>query len=399
MDSYFSDEKKNFFIYTDRSTMKRINKKSFNSLHTKAMYKNGKLIYCNPLSDENIEKQKEELRRRYCYIYENAPLILAFMVHDCDDERFCDEVKKRLDFDFKEDEICLGRSLKYLSCFELLEDILLGDDSIHKNDLYVTVGKIRDHSNFYKSVKEYFNLDNGNIGPSKFDICMKLIIDSVYSLVKEQSNYRTAVYKKVNTGFVPLNDEDYLRGSSRMILSSELEDKFILLDCYYDILSFRNECGGSKNVINEKGLSFRLSNCTQTLVCCNPFLSGCASRKMELSYGFKSHIYFSLHDELPWMNNGICNSIHDVENGCGTDFFVKEEDIFYKDGKFGVICPCCGSIVKTGIVPGKFKDKIENRIKKRFSDDIFFERKIELLSELTSLTGDSEVKSLVKSKK
>ena len=157
---------------------------------------------------------------------------------------------------------------------------------------------------------------------------------------------------------------------------------------------------GFTNGFNSKKAPIRFS-----LVTRNKFIDALAITRynfgetIRLDSNFKEDIYFKFHDEIPRYHNAICNSIHGVNGGCNTEFFPKEEDIFYLDKKFIALCPCCGSRVSTGVLSRNHKSKIEARIKKRCMNDKDLDRKVSILSELISLGGTDYNKGKVKVKK
>ncbi len=374
---------RSYSIYTDTSRMKRRNGSidfiSSGNVPTRDLYH----MPIKPKKDKNNEIQKKFFDESYCYLYENPPYILYFIVNDLKDDNFSEEVKERIGFDFRDEYFLPKRDIKSLVVFELLEDMILGNDFKHKNVLETVVNQLRNYNSISEAFDKEFDFSS-NIGTSKYDECMRLLVDIVYSFVDSQ-NVSTKVYQKTHSGCIPV-PSFYNSSIERKIDTFEINSKKRALDSYYKVLSYRNCMGGGVS-IKDKGINYEFPIPERTLVSSNLYVKALQSffGINDITKSFEKSIYFKLHDELPWMNNCICNSIHGVEEGCGADFRVKEEDIFYRDDKFNVICPCCGAICTTGIMPGKFKDRIEERIKKRFVDDKFFDRKISLLSELYSM--------------
>ena len=382
----FDDKKrkyKSYSIYTDTSRMKRRNG-SIDFIYSG--YVPRRYLYHMPIipkKDKNNEIQKKFFDERYCYLYENAPYILFFIVNDLEDDNFSEEVKERIGFDFRYEPFLPKRDFKSLVIFEFLEDMFLGNDFKHKNVLENVIRQLRNYNSVSESFKKEFDFSS-NIGASKYDECMRLLVDIVYSFVDSQ-NVSTKVYQKTYSGCISV-PSPYNSRMERSLDYFEIKSKKKALESYYRVLSYSN-CLGGGSYLKDRGINYVFSPPERTLISSNLFI-----KAMQYFFGinditksFEKSIYFKLHDELPWNNNCICNSIHGVEDGCGADFRVQEEDIFYKDDKFNVICPCCGAICTTGIMPGKFKDRIEERIKKRFVGDKFFDRKISALSELYSM--------------
>lgn len=376
---------RSYSIYTDTSTLRR--KKSYKDYLSSGYSSRSEMdLFSRPKKTKKtreLEIQRKKFEERYCYLYENAPIILFFMVNDLGDDIFSEEVKRRTGFEFREKEAFLERSSKDLSCFVLLEDLFLGEE-IYGNYLNTFIETFHKHTFLSPKLSKEFDFSS-NIGIGKYDECMKLLVDIVYSFIDSECISTTLVYRKTSYGYQNVYNL-YNNTNELYIDNSSLLEKKKALSFYYDILGYRN-CRSGSVTFNDKGIDYRFIPAKKTLVRSNPFIKALQPSldTFSMTRSLGSSIYFKLHDEIPWINNCICNSIHGVENGCNTDFFVKEEDIFYKDDKFNVICPCCGAICTTGIGPGKFKEKIEERIKKRFIDDKYFDRKIAILSELHSM--------------
>ena len=236
---------------------------------------------------------------------------------------------------------------------------------------------------------------------------MKILVDSVYSFLLAQKKFEVYEAKKTNCGYMYIEDNS---GRRYRLHNYDIDLKFDAINLYYSILSYRNNRNNKNvkldkgmknlqfaNVANEKKVPIRFS-----LVGRNKFLEAFSTTisnifvRVNLSNVFNSDIYEKVHDEIPYFYNAICNKIHGVENGCNTDFFLQEEDIFYLNDGFKTLCPCCGALVETDIMNRYHKRQIEERIKKRSLEDLNLERKVSLLSELISLNGVDYNKDMVK---
>lgn len=381
-----------------------------NKVDTKKSYfKASNMILPKYFEDNSSNKWLNELSSRYCNLYKNAHLIIAFMADYLPDS-FKDEVYERTGFrPSKKYLYCPDITLKNyrgLTVLEILEDYMLGYDTQNSSDLEKIIASIKKNPDInIDYVLRHFNQDESNIGFSKFDEAMKILIDLVYSFVKAQKSFGVKEASKTTHGY-------QIQGKEK-IPDYVLDCKLDALERYYSILEFRNSYEdssyrferGMKSLNFSTGFYDRKVLFRFSLVGKNKFINALAITRYSLGEvihikpQFKEEIYFKFHDEIPRYHNAICNSIHGVNGGCNTEFFPKEEDIFYLDKKFIALCPCCGSRVSTGVLSRNHKSKIEARIKKRCMDDKDLDRKVSILSELISIGGTDYNKGKVKVKK
>ena len=340
---------------------------------------------------------------------ENDALIIAF-ISDYLPDSFKDEVYERTGFQPSREYLyCPDITLKDyrgLTVLEILEDYMLGNDTSNSSDLEKIIISIKKNPDInIDSVLRHFNYDEPNIGFSKFDEAMKILLDLVYSFVKAQKDLGTKEASKTIHGYQIKSDEK--------IPEYVINYKLDTLERYYSILRFKNsyeDSGynlerGMKSLKFTSGFSDKKVRFRFSLVGNNKFLNAFAMSRdslqevIHLKPGFRESIYFKFHDEIPRSHNAICNGNHGVVSGCNTDFYPKEEDIFYIDKKFIALCPCCGSRVTTVFLSVNHRAKIENRIKKRCMEDKDLDRKLTLLSELIKIDGTSYNKGKVKVKK
>ena len=384
---YNNDLKRNYSIYTDRSNMK------------KKYYKD--VVILPKYSDVHPEvKWLNELEKRYCNLYKNAPLIIGF-ISDYMPDSFKEEVFNRTGFKPSREymyssDITLV-NFRGLTPLEILEDYMLGYDTKHSSDLerIIALNKKHPDKNVEKALKE-FDFSKGNIGFSKFDEAMKILLDIVYSFIQAQKETGVNLAEKTDHGYSVLDGSGYIPG---YILNSKLD----ALERYYSILEFRNDrenkfyklSRGIDSLNFTGGFSSKKAPIRFSLVTRNKFIDALAITRysfggvIRLDSNFKEDIYFKLHDEIPRYHNARCNNLYVVGEFCDAEFFPREEDIFYVDNEFISICPCCGSRVKTGVMSRHHQSKIEARIRKRSLEDPGLDRKLTLLSELIKLGGVS----------
>lgn len=378
---------RSYSIYTDRSNMKR------------KSYKDS--IILPKHSDVHPEvKWLNELEKRYCNLYKNAPLIIGFIA-DYMPDSFKEEVFRRTGFkpsyEYMYSPDIVLNMYRGLTPLEILEDYMLGYDTKNSSDLERIIAFNKKHPNKnMERVFEYFDFTKGNIGFSKFDEAMKILLDIVYSFVQAQKNSGAYPASKTEHGYSRLDSDGYI---PEYILNSKLD----ALERYYSILEYRNDRDnkyyklsrgmdalGFTNGFNSNKAPIRFS-----LVTRNKFIDALAiyrysfGEAIRLDSNFKEDIYFKLHDEIPRYHNARCNELHVSGSYCDAEFFPREEDIFYVDDKFVAICPCCGSRVTTGVMSRHHKNQIEARIRKRSIEDPDLDRKLTILSELIKLGGVS----------
>lgn len=384
---YNNDLKRSYSIYTDRSNMKR------------KYYKD--VVILPKHSDVHPEvKWLNELEKRYCNLYKNAPLIIGF-ISDYMPDSFKEEVFNRTGFKASREymyspDITLI-NFRGLTPLEILEDYMLGYDTKHSSDLekIIAINKKHPDKNVEKALKE-FDFSKGNIGFSKFDEAMKILLDIVYSFIQAQKETGVNLAEKTDHGYSVLDGSGYIPG---YILNSKLD----ALERYYSILEFRNDrenkfyklSRGIDSLNFTGGFSSKKAPIRFSLVTRNKFIDALAITRysfggvIRLDSNFKEDIYFKLHDEIPRYHNARCNNLYVVGEFCDAEFFPREEDIFYVGNEFISICPCCGSRVKTGVMSRYHQSQIEARIRKRSLEDPVLDRKLTLLSELIKLGGVS----------
>lgn len=357
-----------------------------------------------------IDNAKEELIRRYKYLYENAYFILAPYMYEQSEEEF----KKMVDEYFKKyNNSILKKPLIYLkinildNINSLLEEFLLSDKPMEESSLYKMIESKRNDKNYLDKVKKGLELvekDNANINDNMFKTKLSIweVLRKVSEYIEEQSGdlknkerklyvldqyYRIARYQN--------NGKIYTSGRKL-----NLHDVSSLVLPLHEREPFRD-----KNDIGIKNNSFI------STIFSAPYYEDNWSIFTE---GEKQQVYLLYHDELPcdleieckleeeYLQTMIESRLYRPENTnpCGESFVIKEEEIFVDPDdvlyRYYQVCPHCGYIVNIPkeILSDGIKQRIEERCKK---DDKLF-RKMFLYSELFSLDKAStkEQKKLLK---
>lgn len=342
---------------------------------------------------ENVTEQKDVLSERYLFLYQNSPLILSYILSQGINSSLAKAIIKRSGISIESIDKCQKIKVSKdadIDILELLEDFLLGDGT-YPEYLLSSFCKELNRQDIFLSVKNDFDLEKGNIGIGKFDSCMKTILDIVHSFVSSQEDNKTDVYIAAYNG---------VYSKDIKVSKEDISDKLEALDRYYDILAYRNTKENNFK-FNDKGLGIKL-NVNRSLVNHGLFIGAfCSQRSIGswwhnryyLDEDKKRDIYFDLHDELPW-NLSVKCLING--NGCRMSFSLVEEDIIFHENDYKCICPCCGNLINVYIPEFSRKEKIMSRIKQRFKNDEDLNRKLSIISELSSIGGLDIVKQKVK---
>lgn len=340
---------------------------------------------------ENLEKQKEYLSSRYKFIYQNSPLILAYIL-SLNILPSLASIIKRCGITINEDDKNLIKldSKTDVNIFEALEEYLIGDGNYADYLLFNLCEKIKS-KDIFLDVKKEFDLKNGNIGIGKYDQCMKTVLDIVYSFISRQDEAKTNLCSL--TFFGAIKEEGKISERLRLY-------KLEALNRYYDIWAYRNSKDNSfKFGVDDKGIKIIFS-VDRSVVCGSSFIDAFRSyhsigsfwtNNYYLELEEKRKIYFKFHDELPWNFESYC-----IGKKCHSKFSLKEEDIIYHRDNFICICPNCGGINGVNLSDLPNSEKISERIRNRFKDDDKLDRKLALISELYFVGGIDIVKQKVK---
>lgn len=328
---------------------------------------------------------KQELIKRYKYLYENASFILAPFIYEQTKEEF--EQYKKI-YPFKKPLIYLKINLlgNINSAFE---EFLLSDKKVEDTKLYQLVKIGRNNKEYLNQVQKGLKLiQKGNEGkPKSCLITMDVldILNKTYNYIEEQSG-------------------DLINKNN----------KLKVLDEYYRIASYKNDGKIYKNRENsdlllQKREPIRSKN--DVGITNNFFITSVLStphHKNNLSIFTeeeKQKVYLQYHDELPCDLGTICrkdSTLPEISrpnntDPCGMIFTIKEEEIFKdENNKYYQLCPYCGYIVN---IPERvLSNGIKKRIEDRCNKDDKLYRKMYLYSELFSLDTKStnEQKKLLK---
>lgn len=341
-----------------------------------------------------LEKAKEELVKRYKYIYENAYLIVAPYMYEQTEEEF---KKSKEKFGFDKPYIYL--KLDYKNDINILfEDFLFTDTPMEESILYETTENKKNNKKYLEKVKNGMQLvEKANEGK---DAIMHIKLDhwsilcAVARYIEEQSG---DLKNKVNK--MKVLDEYFRIGrykNNGKIYTSGIKpdlhdfDSIVLPKKEIEPRRDRNDIGIKKNkfittISNSPKFEYNNSIFTERE---------------------KQEIYLGYHDELPndleincsieeeYIETLIETRLRRPENTkpCGENFIIKENEIFVNPNdhlyRYYQICPHCGFIVN---IPKEIlSDGLKQRIEDRCSKDDKLFRKMYLYSELFSLDRLSE---------
>lgn len=338
-----------------------------------------------------------ELKNRYCFLYENAPLILAcftngfsLLGHVLGTDNYLilrDEVKKQMGF--VETSKCYNLRESHDFIY-LMEEAFLGDKKIEDTELYsiIKMLKTKEYMNVFYDLKREYDISEVDIcrDVHDFDKAFRILLECVRVFVNSQ--------KPATKVPGEIRDLYFYR-------------KFDVLQRYYEIQRYRmSDLGLIDDNLEEYRFNFTLDKIPDmSLVKESDFLLGLAkfggdaSLREVVPSSLKRELYFKYHDIVPWDSKVECcsdDSIQRPSNSfpCGTSFVVNEGDIFFYENKFFELCPDCKYIVRVedSLIP----KRVSKRIIDKFYADKTVYRKNYLLSELTFLDSDNRVLSKIK---
>ena len=331
--------------------------------HRPVVIRNGEII--DPKSEENIIKQKEEFKKRFCFIYENSKELIEF---GC-------PINKHLGFNF----------------MKWLEHLLLGNVPLEETYLYK---KFNEEKKKEEEQLEYTTMrvrhtiwNRARVIGDRSKETWELLSHLVYyiSSRKNVNSYNNRkelealdeyfrVLRYSNDGIewtsgYELNGADLMH--SLFLFQAEREE---IVD-YFDTPEFEG---------NE-------------FISC--FASGPTDKgSVRLTEKEKQELYLKYHDELPWDFIVSCSknekiSLPSVCTPCNNSVLVQENDIFVDDNdNFYCMCNRCGYIIAIQ------KEGIKSTVQKRIIDrcdpkkDLF--RKMVIYSELQALDREDGIKVL-----
>lgn len=337
----------------------------------------------------NLQQAKEELIKRYKYLYLNAPFILAPYMHEQTQNELEKYNKKHK---IKREKPLITLELTDNNTLYIFEEFLLSNIKMEESTLYKTIELNRNNIEYLKKVqKGYLLVEKTNTNRNKFlkiTLDISDILSRVYDNIFEQSANTTNIRK------------------------------LKVIDEYYRIYRYQNDgktriSGHNLSILDVSSVSIPLHN-THPIrnnktanIENNEFINLISNRHKVNSNGShfteaeKQSIYLEFHDELPWNLEITCDIEEEYiktlietrlsrpENTipCKEKFYIKEEEIFINPNdklyRYYQLCPHCGYIVN---IPKEIlSEGIKQRIEERCQKDPYLFRKMFLYSELKKL--------------
>ena len=350
----------------------------------------------------DLEYAKQELVRRYKYLYENAYFILAPYMYEQTEEEFqndTDELYKKV-----VNKPLIHLRINRLDNINLLfEEFLLSDKPMESTSLYQMVECKKFDKDYLDKVKKGLALVEKANGDKEVDELFVSYFEQKLDIWKVLEKY-----------------SDYLIEQSGDL--NNKEKKLYVLDQYYRIARYKNDgkiyvsgrrldfpdvssliidLHERKPIRDKKDVGIK-NNSFISAICSAPYYEDNFSIFTE---GEKQQIYLKYHDELPcdleincdieeeYVKLLIDTRLSRPENtkACGESFVIREKEIFVdpydKLYRYYQLCPKCGYIVN---IPKEIlSEGIRKRIEDRCSKDEKLFRKMFLYSELFSLDNAS----------
>ena len=338
------------------------------------------------------EFAKQELVKRYKYLYKNAHFILAPFMHEQTNEEYLIS-KRKFKKEFNKELYSPIISLKFdfnNPLVPVLEEFLLSDITIENSTLYQKLEREKNNKDYLEKVKKGLELVDKNNKDKDFEpLMLKLDLYKIFGTVVSYLEEQSGDLKNKN-------------------------NKLLVLDEYYRILRYQNN---GKTYVSGRNLS--IYDCDSLIIPLNKHIPSREKTdigvtknsfitriinipRYEDNWGVfteneKQTIYLEFHDELPWDLEINCNqnkmiiptSLPDIENTtpCGESFLIKEKEIFINPidpiYRYYQLCPHCGYIVN---IPKEIlSDKIKEIIEKRCQEDSNLFKKMYLYSQLCYL--------------
>lgn len=346
-----------------------------------------------------LDQAKQELVKRYRYLYENAYFILAPFMYEETNEEFEKRLKEQQEkygTNFATEPLIYLNIGRLDSTNLLFEEFLLSEKPMEESTLYKFIERKRNDKEYLDQVKYGLTLlEKENAGKTSFLYTIDIwkILSKTWDYIKEQSG-----------------DLD------------NKKNKLRVLDEYCRIGRYQNN-----GKVYTSGRDLNLHDCNSLIIEKNPrqpfrdkkdigirknsFIKTIASApRYEDNWSIfteseKQQIYLDYHDELPcdleitcaieeeYIKTMIETRLYRPENTepCGENFVISEEEIFVNPNdrlyRYYQLCPHCGFIVN---IPKEIlSDGIKQRIEDRCSKDDKLFRKMFLYSELFSLDKKS----------
>ena len=340
---------------------------------------------------------KEELIKRYCYIYENAEHILAPYM-----EEYTSNEKRRFKQLLDEKKVIGLKQLPQQLLLDL-ESFLLSDTPYVDSVFYLSLENKKLSVEYLEQEKNGLALVKKN-NDATFSPFLQIKLDIWVLLTK----LRRFIDCQLSD---PYNRVDKLHALDEYFKIARYKNDGRVWVSGYDIafMDFKNDRGGfyvshlEPYYSREKNdIGLEESKFVDYLI--NPINLN-KDNDSILTEREKQEIYLRYHDELPWNMEKTCEYEEEYiplmielrmqrpehTSPCGEKFYVKEDEIFVNPDdslyRYYQLCPHCGYIVniRKEILPDAVKQRIEDRCVK---DPNLF-RKMYLYSELFSLENQS----------
>lgn len=330
------------------------------------------------------EEIKQELIKRYKFIYENALFILA--PYMCEKEN---TLYKNTDI---KTVICLNSLPREFLL--LIESFLLSDIEMEESGLYRFIEIHNSDPEYLKRYKKGLELlERRNMQYEYEELQLNLncsyLLQLIYNFVSKQS----CDIKNKNNKLLVI--DEYAR-INRYKNDGKIWISGVHLMCK-DIANYTNYNSSSVILGNHKKF---MRDKNDVGLKSSLFIKYISNMRKHYEYNYsilteeeKQKIYLEYHDELPWDLEIKCVFDNDDlerpynTNPCLEFFYIKEEDIFInpnlKDYRYYQVCPHCGFIVN--IPDNILSEGIKKRIEDRCKNDSMLFRKMYLYSELYSL--------------
>ena len=336
---------------------------------------------------EKVDFYKDEFIKRYTYLYKNSAYILAPFMY----EETKEEMKKR---NIKYQELNLDivgtKPLIYLKVddktLSLLEEFLLSDKEMINSELYKKIEYLKESNKYYADVE--FGL---SLLEKKNQRCLsffktKLDLWKVLCEVRKYIQNQSGDEKNKKLKLEVL--DEYFRvnrySNDGKVWTSGFDLTFHDISHFdnFSMVSSNREVIPSRNILDIGVLNNGFIN-----FFANTSIFKNRRNSFHFSEEEKQKIYLNVCDELPWNLKGLCigkrmepsvslDMGYPVLNGinsCGSEFVVKEEDIFIDENSnkeveeedFYQLCPECGYMVRvTDYIKNiNVKKRIINRCK------------------------------------
>lgn len=361
------------------------------------------------LDEAMYKRYKYSLINRYNYLYKYAAFVLAQLIyeHKNDLPGLCEDVTRITGIDISNDTFFDRQYVfnsKNLSIFHLVEEFLFSDQYYEDTELFKLIENIKiSVPSVYDSVRNDFLITDKNVGVNKKDIAMQVLLELMRSHIFNQDYKTTSVVRRVHNDYERHIDLSFLPFVGENVTSIDKGYKQAALDQYLSICCYRNSGYGKRNISNLL-VNYQLPGIRErSLIGNNKFLKAIWDLDGKLTFDEIRDIYFSTHLEIPWDTKTTCMEKEDKIDRdtnikpCGSTIYLEEENIFYRDESFFMICPKCGYMVNIdGLIDNR---EIRRRIEFKYWGDKFILRKQSIISELISIDGFDKAKNLVKERK